>query len=75
MTEISPAHFRRHRFPAENIAHAVWLYYGFPLSFRNLEELLAERGIEVSSDRFGMGCEIRPEIRALASSTVPRSFC
>ncbi|MBO0145458.1 IS6 family transposase, partial [Agrobacterium sp. Ap1] len=33
MTEISPAHFRRHRFPAEIIAHAVWLYYRFPLSF------------------------------------------
>ena len=48
MTEISPAHFRRHRFPAEIIAYAVWLYYRFPLSFRDVEDLLAERGIEVS---------------------------
>lgn len=48
MTEIFPAHFRRHRFPVEIIAHAVWLYYRFPLSFRDVEDLLAERGIEVS---------------------------
>ncbi|AYM14691.1 hypothetical protein At1D1108_50650 (plasmid) [Agrobacterium tumefaciens] len=48
MTETPLAHFRRHRFPAEIIAHAVWLYYRFPLSFRDVEDLLAERGIEVS---------------------------
>ncbi len=48
MTEISPAHFRRHRLPAEIIAHAVRLYYRFPLSFRDIEDLLAARGIEVS---------------------------
>ena len=48
MTEAQPAHFRRHRFPAEIIAHAVWLYYRFPLSFRDVEDLLAERGIDVS---------------------------
>lgn len=35
-------------FPAEIIAHAVWLYYRFPLSFRDIEDLLAERGINVS---------------------------
>jgi len=48
MTEVVPAHVRRHRFPAEIIAHAVWLCYRFPLSFRAVEDLLAERGIEVS---------------------------
>ncbi|QNQ64424.1 IS6 family transposase (plasmid) [Brucella sp. 6810] len=48
MTEAPYTHFRRHRFPAEIIAHAVWLYYRFPLSFRDVEDLLAERGIEVS---------------------------
>jgi len=48
MTETSLAHFKRHRFPAEIIAHAVWLYYRFPLSFRDIEDLLAERGISVS---------------------------
>jgi putative transposase len=33
--------YRRHRFPAEVIAHAVWLYYRFPLSLRMVEDLLA----------------------------------
>jgi hypothetical protein len=40
-------HYKRHRFPAEIIAHAVWLYYRFPLSLRHVEDLLVERGIEV----------------------------
>ena len=45
MTKIS---YRRHRFPPEIIQHAVWLYFRFPLSFRIVEDLLAERGIDVS---------------------------
>ena len=36
----------RHQFPAEIIRHAVWLYLRFTLSYRDVEELLAERGIE-----------------------------
>ncbi|OJF89638.1 IS6 family transposase [Pararhizobium antarcticum] len=40
--------YRRHRFPAEVIAHAVWLYFRFPLRFRMVEDLLAARGITVS---------------------------
>jgi len=40
--------YKRHRFPASIIAHAVWLYYRFPLSLRHVEELLLERGIRVS---------------------------
>ncbi|SDA99729.1 IS6 family transposase [Sinorhizobium sp. NFACC03] len=40
--------YRRHRFPAEIIAHAVWLYFRFPLSLRMVEDLLAARGIIVS---------------------------
>ena len=36
--------YRRHRFPAEVIAHAVWLYLRFPLSLRMVEDLLAARG-------------------------------
>jgi putative transposase len=43
-----PGHLHRHRFPAEIIAHAVWLYYRFALSFRDVEELLFERGIIVT---------------------------
>ena len=48
MTREPPPRYHRHRFPGEIIAHAVWLYYRFPLSFRDVEDLLAERGIEVS---------------------------
>lgn len=48
MTEASPTRYRRHRFPTEIIAHAVWLYFRFPLSLRDVEDLLAERGIDVS---------------------------
>lgn len=48
MTEAPHTHFRRHRFPAEIIAHAIWLYYRFPLSLRDVEDLLAERGISVT---------------------------
>jgi putative transposase len=47
MTETATA-YKRHRFPARLIAHAVWLYFRFPLSLRLVEELLLERGIIVS---------------------------
>jgi putative transposase len=40
--------YSRHRFPADIIQHAVWLYFQFPLSFRDVEDLLAQRGINVS---------------------------
>ncbi|QDH26098.1 IS6 family transposase (plasmid) [Neokomagataea tanensis] len=40
--------YKRHRFPRELIAHAVWLSFRFPLSFRLVEEMLLERGIVVS---------------------------
>lgn len=48
MTEDVSARYKRHRFPAGIIAHAVWLSYRFPLSLRDVEDLLAERGIDVS---------------------------
>jgi putative transposase len=43
-----PISYKRHRFPPEIIAHAVWLYLRFPLSLRLVEEMLLERGIVVS---------------------------
>lgn len=43
-----PNLYRRHRFPPDVIAHAVWLYFRFPLSLRMVEDLLSERGIIVS---------------------------
>ena len=43
-----PISYARHQFPAEIIRHAAWLYLRFTLSYRDVEELLAERGIEVT---------------------------
>jgi len=40
--------YRRHRFPPEIIQHAIWLYLRFTLSYRVVEELLAERGLDIS---------------------------
>jgi len=40
--------FTRHRFPPDIIRHAVWLYARFTLSYRDVEELLAERGLDIS---------------------------
>ena len=45
MTRLS---FKRHRFPGEVISHAIWLYFRFTLSLRDIEEMLARRGIEAS---------------------------
>jgi putative transposase len=45
-----PISYKRHRFPPEIIAHAVWLYFRFPLSLRLVEKMLLERGILVSYD-------------------------
>ena len=40
--------YKRHRFPPDVIRHAVWLYFRFTLSLRDVEEMLARRGIEAS---------------------------
>ena len=40
--------FKRHRFPPEIIRHAVWLYARFTLSYRDIEDLLTERGLDIS---------------------------
>lgn len=49
MTQVArDSLYRRHRLPAEVIAHSVWLYLRFPLSLRTVEDLLAARGIIVS---------------------------
>jgi transposase-like protein len=47
---VQPISFKRHRFPPDVIRHAVWLYFRFTLSIRDVEELLAQRGIEVSRE-------------------------
>ena len=58
MAEIS---YRRHRFPPVIIQHAVWLYLRFTLSYRDVEELLAERGLDLrQGSAVGVLSGIRP---------------
>jgi len=47
---------KRHRFPSEMISYAVWLYYRVNLSHRDIEDLLAERGITVSREAIRLWC-------------------
>jgi len=45
--------YKSHWFPPEIISHAIWFYNRFTLSFRDVEDLLTERGITVSYDLIG----------------------
>jgi putative transposase len=47
MGAIGPS-YKGFRFPVEIISHCVWLYHRFPLSFREVEEMMMERGVVVS---------------------------
>ena len=49
--------YRGYRFPSEIISHAIWLYHRFCLSFRDIEDLLAERGIVVSYETIRSWCK------------------
>jgi len=48
--------YKNHRFPVEIISHAVWLYFRFCLSFRDVEELLFERGVVVTYEAIRKWC-------------------
>jgi len=48
--------YHRHRFPAEIINHCVWLYFRFTLSFRDVEEMLAMRGVTLSYETVREWC-------------------
>jgi putative transposase len=48
--------YKRHRFPPDIISYAVWLYYRFNLSHRDIEDLLAQRGITVSREAIRLWC-------------------
>jgi putative transposase len=55
-----PAHaerYKNHRFPGEIISHGVWLYYRFTLSYRDVQEILMERGITVSHEAIRGWCQ------------------
>ena len=51
-----PPSYRGYRFPPAIISHAVWLYHRFGLSFRDVEDLLAERGITVTYEAIRQWC-------------------
>jgi putative transposase len=55
MNQSNPAYLG-YRFPSEITSHAVWLYHRFCLSFRDVEDLLAERGIVVSYETIRNWC-------------------
>ena len=48
--------YKRHRFPPDIISYEVWLYYRFNLSHRDIEDLLAERGIIVTREAIRLWC-------------------
>ncbi|MFJ2581166.1 IS6 family transposase [Kitasatospora aureofaciens] len=55
MESTSPS-YRSHRHPVEVISHCVWLYFRFPLSFREVEELMLQRGVVVSYETVRRWC-------------------
>jgi len=55
-TPPASRHYKNHRFPIEIISHAEWLYFRFCLSFRDVEELLLERGVVVTYETIRKWC-------------------
>ena len=55
-TNTLTPNYKGFRFPPEIISHAVWLYFRFSLSFRDVEELLAQRGIAVTYETVRQWC-------------------
>src|SRR5438477_2388422 len=52
----SASPYKGHRFPAEIISHCVWLYYRFSLSYRDVEELMAARGLTLTYEAIRQWC-------------------
>jgi putative transposase len=53
---IEAPSYRGFRYPAEIISHCVWLYHRFPLSFREVQEMMAQRGVVVSHETIRQWC-------------------
>jgi putative transposase len=56
MTTSTAPSYRGYRFPREIIAHCVWLYFRFSLSFRDIQEMMLERGVHVSHEAIRFWC-------------------
>src|SRR6266496_3963777 len=52
----APALYRRHRFPSEVISHCVWLYFRFSISYRDVEEMMAIRGLTLTYETIRRWC-------------------
>ena len=55
-TTPSPSLYKGHRFPPEIISYCVWLYYRFSLSYRDIEEIMAERGVKLTYETVRKWC-------------------
>ena len=71
--------FKRHRFPPDVIRHAIWLYFRFTLSFRDVEEMLAERGVNLSYETIRcwtikFGPQIAMNLRRKRPAASPRWY-
>ena len=56
VSNVSTVSYKGHRFPMEIINHCVWLYFRFPLSFREVEEMMLARGVAVSHETIRRWC-------------------
>ena len=56
MNNTTAPSYKGFRFPVEIISHAIWLYYRFSLSYRDVEDLLAERGVVVTYETVRQWC-------------------
>ena len=56
LMRTSVSRYHRHRFPVEIISHCVWLYFRFALSFRDVEEMLAMRGVALTYETVRAWC-------------------
>jgi len=70
MTNESPS-YHGYRFPPEIISHAVWLYYRFGLSFRDTEDLLAQRNVTVTYEMIRRWCRSAAVCTSPAATTGP----
>jgi putative transposase len=66
--------FARHQFPPAIIQHAVWLYVRFTLSYRDVEDLLAERGLDVSYETVRRWVLIRAVVRPRTSPSTSTAY-
>ncbi|CAO3356336.1 Mobile element protein [Azospirillum melinis] len=77
LARMPPLSYARHQFPPTIIRHAIWLYLRFTLSYRDVEELLADRGVEVSYETvrrwvLKFGPAIAGNLRRLRPKPSPR---